>query len=351
MKKINIFLAILLVTTVLVISAASFALAEKGKWQGDVQQQQGKGKEKQSMTGNSVGNFMKRFQDVKADKEYKHLLQKRMIAEKKMLKAQDKYMQAKQKFNELNQRYQERFGEFLEYKNRFRECQLNNITDSVYCKNLENQTLEHAREVVIASAERIIQHLEQIKAKVDSSEFIDESTANKTIEQIDSIIDDLKDEITQAENADTKEELKEIAQDVQDIWTNYVQGRDKVYGLALLNARIGNVIERSENLQVRLNNTLNELENDNITISGLQTKIDAFDDKIEDAKDNYNKADQYLEDAFDELSKSSINQTKISEYVKNARTYITTAENDLKEANTILKEIVQMIHDAEEDED
>ncbi len=155
---------------------------------------------------------MNNFKLVKVKTE--SIEKKRTIAREKLIKSERDYNLAKEKYHKINNEYTNKYSNFVKTKERLNMCNNSNSTE---CEEARENIQKHAIEVVIKSAERLITHLNKIKYQIQNTEEMNETRAEEIIANIDSAIEELESAKTQAEEATTKEEIKEVAQMIRNI--------------------------------------------------------------------------------------------------------------------------------------
>ncbi len=262
------------------------------------------------------------------------LFKKRIITANKLKQAEQNYVRAGQNYLKALNSYKQVKGQFLEAKERLRECE---DADSDECSELRERAQNHSVEMIINSANMIIEHLNKIKEKVEASETMDPERAEEIILEINNSISELEEAIAQAESAETKDEIKEIAKTVSKLWIR-IRHRERLHAASVVKARVWGIMKRSENLEERLDLTLAKMEEQGIDTVDIDTKITEFSEKILNATSKYNEAQELMDGAYLEEDKE-----KLKEVVDEAKQLIDQAHELLKEAHTLLVEIVRDI--------
>ena len=260
------------------------------------------------------------------------MFRKRVIAQEKLQVAENNYMKAKQNYLKAMNSYKEAKGLLLQEREMLKEC---TDSDTEECIQFRESAENHSREMIVNSANMMIEHLNKIKEKVNSSEEMDEERAKEIISEINGYISELEDAIVQAEAAETKDEIKEIAKTVSKLWIR-IRNRERLHAASVVNAREWGIIKRSEHLEERLDSTLADMEEQGINITGIDEKVDEFSAKIDEAKSKYEQAQDLMDGAYLEEDKENL-----KEIVDEAKQLINEAHELLKEAHTLLVEIVR----------
>jgi hypothetical protein len=262
------------------------------------------------------------------------LFRKRVISANRLKQAEQNYIRAGQNYLKALNSYKEQKGLFLNVKERLRECR---DVDSEECNELRERAQNHSVEMIVNSANMIIEHLTKIKEKVGSSETMDPERAEEIISEINNSISELEDAIAQAEAAETKDEIKEIAKTVSKLWIR-IRHRERLHAASVVKARVWGIIKRSEHLEERLDSTLANMEEQGINVEDIDAKVDEFSAKIMNATSRYEQAQELMDGAYLEEDKE-----KLKEIVDEAKQLIDQAHELLKEAHTLLVEIVRDI--------
>ncbi|MFH0978305.1 MAG: hypothetical protein V1837_03300 [Candidatus Woesearchaeota archaeon] len=265
-------------------------------------------------------NAMKKMQLKVVKKELQFT--RRELSKEQKNKSKHLLERAKEQYKQANDEYKQQ-------KELFEQAKKGNCTDC------QAQLLTHAKEMVINGAEMMINHLEKVKETVAGSTDMTNSTVEAIINQIDDYIAQLQGIIADATNATTKEEVKASAQEAATLWKQ-IQEKEKIYTGQLLNSKVWNVVQRSENLEQRLDEAITKLQEKGINTTNIGEKLLNFSSSIAAAKEKYAQAQALLDSA------RTSNQT--SQLVKDARDLLNEAQDKVKEAHAILMQIVQEIH-------
>ena len=294
--------------------------------------------EQKKMLEQGTQNAIKAMQKLKLKPVNKSMLfKKRIIAANRLRQAEQNYLRARQNYLKSLNSYRQVKTQFLEAKERLRECK---DVDSEECNELRERAQNHSVEMIVNSANMIIEHLNKIKEKVESSETMDTERAEEIISEIDGYISELEDAIEQAEAAETKDEIKDAAKTVSKIWIR-IRNRERLHAASVVKARVWGIMKRSEHLEERLDSTLAKMEEQGINVEDIDAKVDEFSAKIDEAKSKYEQAQDLMDQAYLEEDKENLKET-----VDEVKQLINEAHELLKEAHTLLVEIVKDIKSA-----
>jgi len=285
-----------------------------------------------SMDNESALQAMKKFSLKLVNKSF--MFKKRIIAANKLGEAKQNYAKAGQNYLKALNSYKDAKANFTEAKEKLRECK--NV-DSDDCNELRKRAQNHSTEMIINSANMIIEHLNKIKEKVDSSETMNETRAEEIISEIDGYTSELENAINKTKSAETKDEIKEAAKTVSKLWIK-IRNRERLHAASVVNAREWGIIKRSEHLEKRLDQTLAKMEEHGINVTEINEKINEFSAKVNESKTKYELAQNLTDGAYLEENKENL-----KEMVDEAKQLINESHEALKEANRMLVEIVKDI--------
>src|SRR3989338_6555129 len=164
--------------------------------------------------------YKEEFNELKNSTEFKGYKERfaykaRIIGKEKLREAKNRFLNAKEKYSETREKYNSTRLEFQEAKEKLAECKDQNTTE---CAQLEEEIRAKAKEHLLNIADVIIENLNKIKSKAESSKDLTEEDANELIEKIDAQIQEVEDIKAKIEAAETKEEITEAAKELKDKW-------------------------------------------------------------------------------------------------------------------------------------
>ncbi|MBU1975003.1 MAG: hypothetical protein KKG59_01215 [Nanoarchaeota archaeon] len=257
----------------------------------------------------------------------------RVIAKEKMEAAKAKYMAAKNRYATLREEYNGKKEQFLEYKGLEKQCIDGTETDEAKCAEYAEKALEHAKAHLSKLADMIVDQLEKVKAKVESSETMSEEEATTAIADLDEQISIVTAAKADVDTAETKEEVKVAGRVIVDAWKK-VHFKLKRHAANLIYTNVRNLIAKAEALENRLDRILAQMEEDGIEVGDIDELVDEFSEYIATAKENYKLGMELLQKA--KLSEST-------EEVESAHAYFLKAHEAMKSAHTTLSEIIKEI--------
>jgi len=264
------------------------------------------------------------FQNYKKAKLKARIITKEKIQEKKQqfittkknyLEKRQIVIQEKQLLNELKQEVLDCEGECTEEREKYR-----------------NQV----KESLIKNADAIINYLGNIKLKTESSESLSEDEANEITTSINEKIAEMESLKEQLQNAQTKDEIKEIARKIKQT-NKRIRNHARLHTAKVINANLGNIALRANQISIKLEKVLSRLEEAGEDTTELNTLVDEYNTKVESAKENYRLAREKFKEIRTE------NDENFKEGIDSIKTYLNNAKTNLKEAKELVKEITSII--------
>lgn len=240
----------------------------------------------------------------------------RFIDDIEIENARMRYELAKQRYENAKELYIKERLRFLELKQGKDGCEEN-------CDEIDEELKQAAKDHLLHSADVILEHLTKIKEKINSNEDLSQEEVDELLGKIEGGINEIEDIKERINNAETEDELIELAKELREKLKEIKKLASEVIQIHS-NARIGGVIVKSKHLQTKLEDILSKLEEEGIDTSDLQNKIDEFNKLIEEAKEKYEKAQRMLEER---------NINEITPIIREAKLI-------LREANVVLREII-----------
>jgi len=278
-------------------------------------------------------NELKQIQENPKLLKYKkaNAFKARKIAQAKLTSAKQNYVKAKERYLTARRNYISAQNNFREAKGKLKACK-----NTEECNQLRGQTRERAKEFLLKTADNILEHLNKIKAKVESNEDLSEEEANEILEKIDGMIKEIEDAKSTIESSEDKDEIIEAAKTIKQAWVS-IRKRLAIHTGRIINARIGGIIVKIKQLEVKLEKILERMEEKGIDTSEIQTLVDDFNAKTNEAKENY-------ESALDKFKEAASKEVKTAhELAVEGHRYMKAAHKSLQEAQKLLRDIVLSI--------
>ncbi|MBW2974724.1 hypothetical protein KY366_03305 [Candidatus Woesearchaeota archaeon] len=261
----------------------------------------------------------------------------REITKTKLATARQNYVKAKERYQTAKQNYVAAHERFREAKQRIANCK---DEDGGECAQLTEQIRDRAKESLLKTADRIIEHLNKVKANVESNEDLSEEEAADIVEKIDAMIEEVEEAKSAAESAESKEDVIEATKTIKQAWLRNKK-RLTIHTGRIVNARIGGIIVKIKRLEVKLETILERMEEKGLDTSEIQSMVDQFNEKTEEAKESYENAlDKFKEAASAEDVESA------HELAVEGHRYMKAAQQSLQEAQKLLRDIVHSIRQA-----
>lgn len=279
-----------------------------------------------------VENSLKKITEMRQEKEFRKYYANREFKARKIIKekietARKRFQEAQEKYQTAREKYQKSKERIQDFKERRQSCSGDEESDE--CGLLKADTAEFLSN----SADIVISNLEKLQSKLEESEDLSEEEALEMISEIETAISDVQDiqDKIEALEEPTKDELNDLAKELRIVWQN-VEKAIKISSGKLINARIGGVIVKSNQLKARLELVLDRAEQDNFDTENLQTLIDEFNSELQNSGEKYKEAIA--------LYKESKTAQDVDEAIKTAKDSMESAKNSLIQAHEKLKEIV-----------
>lgn len=243
---------------------------------------------------------------------------------KEVEKTKEKYEKAKTDLEEAKNKFKEK----IELKKSCKETGDCNVT--------EEQLIEHAKKFLGNSANAIIEHLNKAKTKIQENEALTEEEAKEMTAKIDSKIVEIQAAKQQAENATTKEDIRQAAMKINASWKN-IKTVTRAHSLIIANSHLGGVIAKSEKLNEKLQKIVTRMEENGKNTENIKPLVEEYKTKVNTAKEKYDLATQKYKEFW--LAEG---KPEAVEKLKEAQDLIKEAKQLLKEANEKLREIAKL---------
>ncbi|MBS3149148.1 hypothetical protein J4455_00435 [Candidatus Woesearchaeota archaeon] len=269
--------------------------------------------------------------EVKTDTDFK----KREIKEEFKIKANEKFMKADSEFKLNAENSVE-----LEAKIKIlKECKEDNSQE---CQDIKRNAIDISKKYLINLIDRITAYLEKLEARYESSEEISVESAQLSLDEIKALKGNLASLKTEIEAATTKEQIIELSNKLKVLLENKIKVNTKLNLERLRLFKIGEIIQRSEHLQIKLNEVLEELKDEGNLSDKVDELITKFNKLIDDAKVNYYSAIEIFAKAK-EVRDSNPDEAK--KLILEAHNKLTVAHEDLQSAQSILVELYKLVKD------
>ncbi|MFC1723100.1 hypothetical protein ACFL0V_03095 [Nanoarchaeota archaeon] len=255
-------------------------------------------------------------------------------ANAKLQAAKEKYMKAKEHYMDAKKKYQEKRQTFNEAKEDWNKCKKD---DSEECVEKKEKVKKHAKEHLLKSADLVLKELDRVKSKVESSEDLSEEEIEELVAKLDEKIQEVEDAKAVIENLGedaTKEEINAAAKTIREAWKATKVHLKRTVG-RLANARLGNIIVKTEKLEERFYHARDKLADKGMDVTELDAVLDEFSAELDSAADHYNRAKEIWKDAKSE--------GEVDGAVKKIRELLAASKENLKNAKDLLRAAVKEI--------
>ncbi len=198
--------------------------------------------------------------------------------------------------------------------------------------NRTNATIEKARNYLLAADEVMINYLNMIKSKIQSTEAIPAEDKTIILSDIDADIAKLEALKINITNAKTRQELNSVSKEIKKEWQE-IKPNIKQYIASVAIGRIDNVLEKSGNLADVIQKKIDQLKAAGADTAKLESLLADFKNKINESEA---KRDQAREQ-WKEIRESEDRD----EAAKDTNKLIKESNELIREAHKILKEILK----------
>jgi len=268
-----------------------------------------------------------------------NLYKKRIITATQLKQAEQRFMAARNRYIAAQKRYQTNKELYQQVKIKYQACE---DKDSEECQELQEEILEHAKDFLVDRVNMIIEYLNKIREKVESSDDLTEEEADEIIEDIDKAIDEFNDILNEISEAETKENIQDIAREINALWKRMSAYAIR-YALRLLHVKVGEIIERSEHLEEKLDCVLENMEEQGIEVEAIETKVDLFSMRVDEARIKFRKAQELFDQVKELRGEDDKDIRTINNLMNEAKKLVREAHSALKNAHSLLMIIIRDI--------
>ncbi|AKB52093.1 hypothetical protein MSBRW_2840 [Methanosarcina barkeri str. Wiesmoor] len=225
------------------------------------------------------------------------------------------------------QEYNEAKEDFLKIKDRIRAKELDPNSE---------EALNATKFYLNASINYMISHLSIVESNMEYS------SGNRTDEKVSAIDEKIKlleVEKANAANASSQKELLVVVRSVREVWNDAEKISLSSAGQTV-SEKIGEFLEKSENLSERLDVKVENLKETDVDTSEIEVKLASYISYIKSAQEKKVMADSLY---------SGENVTR--EDMRTANNYLRQSLNDISKANKLLREIFGELKNCETEVD
>ncbi len=257
--------------------------------------------------------------------------------------AVEKYNQIKERYSTAAKEWNGMSHDFKDVRGQIKKFRNLNSED-------QEQVLERTRAFLTKTVERMELHLEIMESWTERIHISEERRA-LILAGIEDKEDQLEEYKTQIESTQTLEEMRSLAKEIKESWREFLPRSKHISG-ELLTAKIGGIIEDSEDLAVSLQERLDTLDQDAEEVVKMQELLDEFNTNLDLAKEQYDLA-QGLYSEIDDVSDANDLFKETKEFVFAARDYLREAHKSLRELVKEYRDFTGEVpeNDSEDDEE
>lgn len=217
-------------------------------------------------------------------------------------------------------RLRENKEEYFAAKQRLQQLNANMNSGKISASSKE--VFEVRQDYLLETIDYTISNLEDLKERVDESQRED---SDAIITGIDDSIAKLDAEKDNVENATTTKELAKSARTIRDIWKDAVKDASRTRA-SFVDDKVGIYLNKSVSLSERLSKEIETLQQKGEDTTELEELLQEYNDLIEQARQNRERAREAYQNGDD-----------------TSREYWSTSAENLKDANSVLAEISQIL--------
>ncbi|MBN1545004.1 hypothetical protein JW898_06105 [Candidatus Woesearchaeota archaeon] len=262
------------------------------------------------------------------------LLAKRVMTEEMLNLAKERYQKAKDNFLRVRENYIDQKEKFNRAREQYKDCQDSESDD---CQQKREQIRKQAQPHLLNAADLVLKEIERVKANVEASEDLSEEEIAEIAADLDAKTAEVEAAKAVIENLDessSNEEINEAARTIREAWQSSKVALKKHAG-RIVNARLGNIVLKTEQLEKRLYNAKDKLSERGADVSVLDAKLSEFSAKLDTAADKYNQARR--------IWSAANTPGEVDEAAKEVHALLAEAKTALKDARDLLRDVVNEI--------
>jgi hypothetical protein len=234
--------------------------------------------------------------------------------------------QAKERYNEVRDQYNAT-------REKLEEARQDCAENTTECHRVRTG---EAKTFLLSSTEMVLSALNRVKSEILANTDLSNETKNDLLDEIDAriievesakaVIGDLSANVTQ-------EEVKNATETIREAWKETRVTLKWSVGY-ILNARLANILERTDDLSRRMHEARDRLAAKGKNVSSIDEKMADFDAKLAQAKAEWNIAEDIMNNAT---------PTTVDEAAKQAHEHVVKAQQLLKEVRDDFQAVVREI--------
>jgi methyl-accepting chemotaxis protein len=256
----------------------------------------------------------------------------RVIPQVALRNAQRGLVAAKAKFFAAKSRMDIMKGRFNAAKAKALACEGNATAE---CNATMEQMNDLARGYLLNITDVILGNLDTLNNSVQSNEYLTDNESADLLARIANETATIQSIRADIEAAQTKGDIIAAGKELRQEWARMHPMLD-ILSLKTVNARVGEVVVRAQQLDVRLEGVMEKMQENGHNTTTIQPLVDNFTADISAAKDDYQQAMTLFNE-----SKQSGDQN--SSLVNQTRQLMQDAQKSLQDAQKMLQRIVNTI--------
>lgn len=276
-------------------------------------------KELEELNKEELQKKLAAYQVIKYDKMQG--FKKRMLDEQEKEKKHKKMQELKKEYQENKKAIDKNKEDFKELKDAIEKC--SNQTD---CP----EAFEKARDLLLKQLATIQNYNARLKEKIESNEYLDDTTAKEKIKEIQIVIDEINKIAEKVKTATKVKELEELRRDAIKTWKR-VKYTLHNQAIGVIENKFNGLFKRMEHMDKRLEVTLEENPE---AKEEFKDEVAKFDSLLESARKSLKEARELSYKATGKGDEAM---------VKDARKALKKSLDEMKEAHKILVKILKSL--------
>ncbi len=261
-------------------------------------------------------------------------------------KINDRLSNVRERMQGLKEKTRDVQKEFRDERGNIRKevrkvCQDDKESDD--CVKARDQGLSEMKELLKNTADRMIDHLENVKVRISANENISDEDKQAVIARLDLSIADLVEAKADVDAATTEQELKDAAKSIRDVWKKIKF--HAFWAVAFnIDVRFEHLLRKFNHYKEILDCVLDEMQSQGKDTGIVGPLVDEYDGHVDAAVAAHAKAHDLVQEA--RVLDWESDAEKIRELLHQAREQLKISHQELREAYAILKDIMQAVKES-----
>lgn len=200
---------------------------------------------------------------------------------------------------------------------------------------------EGYRNYLVRANDHFVAYLEVLKYRLETAE--DGVITFDASGNIDAYVKELEQIRAEIKKADTGRDLINITRELRDVWLE-IRLSTKYYLGILWNQRVGNLLEKADNVSARVSDEIQKLKAAGKDTSELEAKLAKYNELIGKAEVSHKKAEELYATPKGFDANGKVTDVKQAEqFLRDANKLLTETNRYLKEAYKVLREIFNQL--------